>query len=170
MKDERLATLTAKQRLWLEAYLQCLNATEAARRAGYAATNGSLKQLGYKNLNHPKIRPILDDLFEDVVMSATECKARISVQARGDIGDLEEALMERTPAAIVAKAKYLGVSHLIKKISQGPNGITVELRDTQKALELIGKHHKLFTEKHEHSFADMSDKTDDELKELAGRD
>ena len=151
MKDERLEALTDKQRLWVEHYLECLNATEAARRAGYKAKNGNLRHLGYTNLHHEKIRPILDDAFAERVMSESEGKSRVALIARGDIGDLEEALKERTPSAIVAAAKRKGVSHLIKRVSRTQHGITVEVYDGLRALEMILKTHGALTEKHEHS-------------------
>ena len=97
--------LTDKQRVFVEEYLRCWNATEAARRAGYSErwlhTNAS------KLLQDTRIQELIKERLTDVTMSADEVLQRLAQKARGDD------------------------------------------RDTLKALELVGKHHKLFTERHE---------------------
>lgn len=56
---------------------------------------------------------------------------RKSVQARIDL----------------VKAEKAGKLHLLKKVKQTDRGLEVELHDAMDALELIGKHHKLFTDR-----------------------
>ena len=48
--------LTAKQKLFAEAYVACLNATEAARRAGYKGSDNTLAVTGHDNLRKPKFQ------------------------------------------------------------------------------------------------------------------
>jgi phage terminase small subunit len=52
--------LTAKQKVWIEEYLRSLNATDAARRAGYKHPH----TIGSRNLNHPNIRKELQKLMD----------------------------------------------------------------------------------------------------------
>ncbi|MCK4821416.1 terminase small subunit, partial [bacterium] len=52
--------LTDKQKAFVEAYLKTLNATEAARLAGYNATYESLRRIGSQNLTKPKVREEID--------------------------------------------------------------------------------------------------------------
>lgn len=77
-----MARFTDKQRIWLNEYLQCLNATEAARRAGYKHA----KQMGSENLSKPVLRQEIDRRLEAKTMSGKEVLARLDEQARADIG------------------------------------------------------------------------------------
>ena len=43
--------------------------------------------------------------------------------------------------------KLAEFGHLIKSVSNTSHGLTVTLHDAQKALELIGRHYALFTDK-----------------------
>ena len=60
--------LTGKQRLFVEAYVGQArgNATEAARTAGYAGSEGTLAQVGYENLRKPEIRDAVDSLTRTI--------------------------------------------------------------------------------------------------------
>jgi hypothetical protein len=56
-RSARRARLSPKQKLFVEAYLQTLNGTEAARRAGYSDPNGNyakrllkMQKSGLKNI------------------------------------------------------------------------------------------------------------------------
>ena len=117
--------LTGKQRLFVEHYIHCLTATEAARRAGYKQTNGSLRVQGFRNLTNANIKKQIEKRFHEAAMTADECLARIASHAKED-----------KPQAL-------------------------------KALELVGKHHSLFTEKIEHTVSiDVSNLTNDQLEHL----
>ena len=50
--------LTAKQAAFVREYLTSLNATDAARRAGYSKKTAS--EVGYENLRKPQIRDAID--------------------------------------------------------------------------------------------------------------
>jgi hypothetical protein len=52
---------------------------------------------------------------------------------------------------VADKAHQLGLSHLIRKPKQTRYGIDIKLHDAQKALELFGRHHKLFAVRTDHS-------------------
>ena len=79
--------LTNKQQKFVDEYLQCFNATEAARRAGYAKTNGSLRAIGSENLAKPNIAEIIAQHFQASAMSRDEVLMRLGEQARGDMGE-----------------------------------------------------------------------------------
>lgn len=55
--------LTAKQEMFCQEYLKDLNATQAAKRAGYSEI--SCKQQGTENLAHPSIAERLAELMEE---------------------------------------------------------------------------------------------------------
>ena len=47
--------LTDKQKAFINHYIQCWNATEAARRAGYQGNDNTLAVVGHENLSKPNI-------------------------------------------------------------------------------------------------------------------
>ena len=49
--------MTKMQLRFIEEYLECLNATEAARRAGYSPKTAH--QIAYENIRKPHIRRII---------------------------------------------------------------------------------------------------------------
>lgn len=76
--------LTDKQRAFIDFYFVCgFNATEAARRAGYAHPN---KQ-GPALLVNLGIRAEISRRFAEIAMPADEVLARIGEVARADMGD-----------------------------------------------------------------------------------
>ncbi len=147
MSDKQL---TNKQRVFIEEYLQCWNATEAARQAGYK----NPRQMGSENLSKPDISEGIKARLSEKVMSANEVLERLSEQARGDVGDF---------AGVVLTPKDAGdhpQSHLIQRLKtrghrnkDGTVTVTtqIEIYNAQTALQLIGKHYGLFVDKVEHS-------------------
>lgn len=111
-------------------------------------------------------------------MSEAEVIARLSDQARGDMGQF---------AGVRAQTDLAQHPHseLVKKITQHYNQveygtkedrktelkarITLELYGAQKALELLGRHYGIFAadNKHQNLNIDMSDLTDEQLKRIA---
>jgi len=98
-----MGKLTNKRIAFVEHYLACWNASEAARRAGYAhRTEGS------RLLSNADVQAYVKLRLADMQMTADEVLNRLANHARDD-----------------------------------SKGVSL------KALELVGKHHKLFTERHE---------------------
>jgi len=152
--------LTGKQKAFVDAYAQTLNATESARRAGYAGDDNTLAVIGHGNLRNHKIQSAIDELLRGQSLSRDEVLGRLSAHARGDIGDFID------PATLtldIKKAKEAGITHLIKKIKQTITIVTdkdgeerqteifeFELHDPQKALVHLGKAYAMFTDKVAH--------------------
>jgi phage terminase small subunit len=114
-------TLTIKQKLFVYHYVQTRNATKSAELAGYAGDQATLASVGWENLRKPEIKSALDELFASKTLSSAEVLGEISDVARVPIEDLAH------------------------KDNPGP----VEAKDKLKALELLGKHHKLWNEQSE---------------------
>ena len=135
-------SLTKKQRIFIDEYLKCWNATEAARRAGYSEKTA--RAIGCENLTKPDIEAAIKKRLTESAMSAEEVLMRLAEQARGDHAKYT------TSAGIDMKMLVNdGKAHLVKKYVKTPTGTTAEFYDAQAALTLLGKHHKLFTERHE---------------------
>lgn len=198
--DAVLDALLPKQRRFVEEYLVCLNASEAARRAGYA-TKANVQ--GARMLANDSIAAVVEIGFKLHTMPPLEALARLSQQARGSMADflriddeevtltwsllsvpetedgeadiggtvmklasqenvkptdriLHTATIKRAVARLdLLEAGRRGQLGLIKKYGLDDKGkVSIELYDAQAAQQLIGKHHKLFTDKVEHTGAD----------------
>lgn len=146
-------TLTAKQEAFIEHYLTCFNAAEAARRAGYKVA--SARQQGSRLLTNVNIAARVRERIAELKLGADEALVRLAEHARGSmaafvsVDDGGEAVLN------LAKAATLNQLHLVKRIkwkkSVSDFGESVEqeieLYDAQAALVHIGKHHGLFPNK-----------------------
>lgn len=133
--------MTPKQQRFVEEYLIDLNATQAAIRAGYSESTAS--EIGYENLTKPQIAEAIqaamderstrteitaDYVLQSIVSTMERCK-----QAEPVFDRKGDPVMTDTPDGGMARAYTFN-----------PMGVL-------KGAELLGKHLKLFTEKHEHS-------------------
>lgn len=147
--------LTNKQRVFIEEYLKCWNASEAARRVGFKQPNMAGPRLILKD----SIKAAIEVRIAEKAMSADEILQRLADMARGDMGDFLD-IGEMSYSLDLEKAKDLGLTKLIKKVkertimnsnSKGEESevhtLEVELYDAKDALRLLGQHKGLFTEK-----------------------
>ncbi len=95
--------LTRRQQLFAEAYIECGNATEAARRAGYSENTAA--QMGAENLRKPNISEYITRRMraqdEARVASADEVLRFFSSVMRGEVKDqfgLDASLADRLNA------------------------------------------------------------------------
>ena len=133
--------LTAKQQAFVLAYLECRNATEAAKRAGYS--EDSAYQLGYKNMQHPDIKAAIEQHFAATAMTAGEVLALFAEQARAEYGGYITVDAEQNPIVDVAKLIADGKAHLIKSIKYVRGKVNIEFHDPVSARETIARVHGL---------------------------
>lgn len=135
--------LTNKRRVFIEEYLTCWNATEAARRAGYKYPN---KQ-GPRLLVNVGIQAEIQERLEEKKMSADEVLTRLKAQAVTDPTEFidENGIIDWK--ALKEAVKERG-GPLVKKIThyKGKRS-SIELYDAQAALALLGRHHQLFADR-----------------------
>jgi phage terminase small subunit len=120
--------LTQKQRLFVEAYIGPANgnAREAARAAGYSGDDNALSQRAFELMRNPKIAELIGVRVEEAVMRANEVLSELSAIAKADWQNFLE----------------------IRRDNEGePISATLKLADKIKSLELLGKYHKLFSER-----------------------
>lgn len=149
-------SLTLKQRLFVEAYLgeAMGNATEAARLAGYKGNEITLAAVGAENLRKPQISKLLSERVARAAMTADEVLDELTRIAKTDWQQFVDIQTGRNGEVI---------------------GATLQLKDKLKALELLGRYHKLFAERHEHSgpgggpirTVNAQELSDDELAAIA---
>lgn len=159
------ANLTGKQQAFINAYLGVakFNATEAARIAGYEGDDNVLGVTGFENLRNPKIAAEVSRRLNEAALSANEVLHILSMQARGSLADV----LDENGQFNLAVAKERGTDKLLKKLKirrtrrrtkddEEIEEVTheFEIHDPQSAAVHVGKFHKLFTEKHEHTGKD----------------
>lgn len=137
-----MSDLTDKQQVWLEHYLTCWNATEAARKAGYKDPYKS----GYENSKKLYIREEIAARLAAKKMTADEALARLSDIARGDMTDFLAVQRNGLAVLDMNAAERAGKLFLVKKYKETKYGFEVELHDPMRALELIAKHHGVLRE------------------------
>jgi phage terminase small subunit len=124
MKDE----LTQKQRLFVEAFIGPANgnAREAARMAGYSGDDNALSQRGFELVHNPKIGELIGVRVQEAVMRANEVLSELSAIAKADWQNFLEIRLDKEGETVSA---------------------TLKLSDKIKSLELLGKYHKLFSDR-----------------------
>lgn len=147
-----------KQRIFIDEYLKCWNATEAARRAGYSEKTAY--SIGQENLKKPEIKTAIDARIAASRMSADEALQRTADIARGDIGELVDdnglldlrTAREKGLTKLMRKIKQKTITHIGKGETDGDTEITeieFEMYNAQEALRDVLKIHGRFTEKFE---------------------
>ena len=120
-----MASLSEKQKRFADYYVELGDATQAAIKAGYSKR--SAKTIGCENLTKPNLKNYIDERLKELegkrIASATEVMQLLTSAMRGE---LEEEIV-------------VGDGVTIKK--------KIGLKDRIKAAELIGKRHRLFTDK-----------------------
>lgn len=151
--------MTPKQERFVAEYLVDLNATAAAIRAGYEERSAA--QRGYKLLRDPEVQKAIQE---------AQANRAARTQITGDRILRELARIAFADASDYAKVVCMGSAKkagipmqgvrltpteelssdqraAIASIEETQTGIKVRTHDKVKALELLGKHQGLFTEK-----------------------
>lgn len=128
-----MASLTEKQKRFADYYIETGNMTEAAIKAGYSKKTARV--IGQENLLKPAIKNYVDERLKELekkrVASATEVMQLLTSAMRGEL-DEEVVVVESI-------GDYCSEARVVKK--------KIGLKDRIKAAELIGKRHRLFTDK-----------------------
>lgn len=125
--------LTEKQKAFCDFYIETLNATEAALKAGYSKKTA--RKIGSENLTKPDIKKYIDERLKQIeserIAKAEEVLAFLSSSLRGEIDE------------DVVVVEGCGEGQSIARV------VTKQLsaKDRIKAAELLGKRYALFTEK-----------------------
>ena len=127
---KKLETLTAamseKQKAFCDYYITTLNATEAARLAGYSEKTA--RSIGNENLTKPIIKEYIEMRLADMdaarVANANEVMEYLTRVMRGEEKDqfgLDASLQDRTKAAELLGKRYrLFVDKTETELSGGP--------------------------------------------------
>lgn len=146
--------LNDRERAFVEYYFICkFNGTKAAKKAGYSAR--SARQTAAKVLAKPEVRRVIDERLAELKITANEVLARLSDFATGSMDDL----LDESGDLDIVMAKETGSVRFIKRLtitkrfakdgSVSSETTKVEMHDTLAALVHMGRHYKLFTDRHE---------------------
>lgn len=124
-------------------YLKDQNATQAAIRSGYSKKTADVQ--GPRLLGNVRIKAAVEAALGDAAK-----KAGVSVEyVLSNLKEVVERCMQRSPVMI-----RQGKDIVQKVDDQGRSVWEFDSMGANKALENIGKHLKMFTEKHEHTGKD----------------
>lgn len=165
--------LTPEQEIFCIEYLKDFNATRAAKSAGYSEK--SCRQIGSENLSKPYIQVRLRDAMDEVLGDAKDDIKRIidelKMIAFSDIKDViswdnDRDLVDQKTGkkytsfrTVIREASEMGdKSRVIAELSESETELSsnrkVKLYDKLRAIELLGKYYKMFTDKIEHTNPD----------------
>lgn len=138
-----MAKLTEKQKRFVAEYLVDLNATAAAKRAGYKDPNIGRQLITKNNVSAEiaKKREKLQSKLEITQETVLQELAAIAFANGTDFVTVTGAgLLDVKPTSQVSKEKLPAIAG----IKYGQNGIEIKLHDKVRALELLGKHLGVF--------------------------
>lgn len=143
-------TMTPKQKRFCQEYLISLNATEAAIKAGYAKK--SARSIGQENLTKPDIKNYIDEKLQEIedskIMDAKEVMERLTAIGRREVSEHQVVTLRNKTEKWVPTGEG---GALKKMVIESEEAEVVEMptkvSDVNKALELMGKRHALFTDK-----------------------
>lgn len=151
-KEMIKVALTAKQKKFVEEYLIDLNATQAAIRAGYSPDTAY--SVGSENLKKPEIKASIDKAMAERSRRTGISQDRV-IQELARIAFVNPQKVIQTSNASVrqdiSEDDAACIQAVKVKMSESENGSSCErevrLNDKLKALELLGKHLGMFTDK-----------------------
>lgn len=129
--------LTGKQRLFVEAYLQCFNGVEAARRAGYQGDYNVLCVTAHDNLRNPKLAEIIEERLKEFQLTTDQCLALLAAHASFDPGPYLIIEKDKDPAVDLQALKDAGLTGVIRAIVPTRDGTRIEFESRQGAIDKI---------------------------------
>lgn len=147
--------LTDIERRFIDAYFQFnFDLLATMRYIGKADPFGKRNHAisdGRRILTRPEVMQAVAERFESEMMGERELLYRLTVQGRNTHANYLSVDEQGNPKIDLGRMVEEGYGHLVKAIVPTRYGLRIEFMDSQKALELLGKHYKLFTDKVEQS-------------------
>ena len=155
---------TDKQLLFIHWYCIVLNATEAAKRAGYGDPENrvSLASLGSEVLRNPQIRVEIDRRLKESIPSADQVLQRISQRAMVDV----TPYLKDDQTLDVPKLANDGLGHLVTGVKRTREGPEITLTDPQTATKTLARYHRLLRDQVDVTIEDRTTPSRDVLDSL----
>ena len=151
--------LSVMEQAFVEEYIIDFNGARAARAAGYSEKNDAV--IAYQTLRRPHVQAYIGQVIQErtirTQVTADRVVEELAKIAFASIGDY----VEFGPEGVKFKNKDEVDSALISEISEtdtesGGKKKKIKLHDKMKALELLGKHLGMFSEKQVHEVGDST--------------
>ena len=144
-----MAKLTAKQQRFCDEYLIDLNATQAAIRAGYSAKTAY--SIGNENLKKPEIREYIDKRLEEkqkeLIADQDEVMRYLTAVMRREKTESVVVTLSRETSTYVPDENGTMRKQTVKEEVPEIVKIPAQLKDANKAAELLGKAYGMYTDR-----------------------
>ena len=144
--NELKSNLNIKQQKFAEEYIQSGNAKKSAIKAGYSEKTA--ESIGSRLLRNVKVSEYIEglrqEMMDETILTGKDVLFRLSQIAMAQVTERDFLINKQ--------AEYIENENNPEKMQlvYNENVVTVEkppkISDQNKALELLGKHHKLFTD------------------------
>lgn len=145
-----MAKLTDKQKRFVSEYLVDLNATAAAKRAGYSEKTAY--SMGQRLLKNVEIQAAIQKRQERLQnkLDITQEKVLEELAAIAFANGTNFATITQNGCVLLTPTSELSENKkkAVASIKEGKSGVEVKLHDKVRALELLGKHLGVFDSKH----------------------
>jgi phage terminase small subunit len=149
--------LTPRQRRFVEEFLVSMNATDAARRAGYSAR--SANKLGPRLLGQPAVAAAIVAGRQRLTEKAEASAERVvSEYARIAFADIRRVITwSRSGVVTIKPSDELSdddaavIAEVTDQATANGRTVRVKLADKLHALDSLARHLGLFVDRHEHS-------------------
>lgn len=144
-----MAKMTAKQQRFCDEYLIDLNATQAAIRAGYS--ENTARQIGTENLTKPSIREYIDNRLaeknKELIADQDEVMRYLTAVMRREKTDSVVVTLKKETSKYVPDEEGKMRKQTVKEEVPQIVKIPAQLRDSNKAAELLGRAYGIYTDR-----------------------
>lgn len=144
-----MAKLTAKQQRFCDEYLIDLNATQAAIRAGYSKKTA--KQIGQENLTKPDINEYIGKRMaekeKELIADQDEVMRYLTAVMRREKKDSVVVTLQKETSTYVPDADGKMRKRTVKEEVPEIVQIPAQLRDSNKAAELLGRAYGIYSDR-----------------------
>ena len=144
-----MAKLTAKQQRFCDEYLIDLNATQAAIRAGYSEKTAAV--IATENLRKPNISEYIEKRMaekeKELIADQDEVMKYLTAVMRRQLTDSIVVTLNRETSKYVPDENGTMRKQTVKEEIPQIVKIPAQLRDANKAAELLGKAYGIYTDK-----------------------
>ncbi|KXA38883.1 terminase small subunit [Staphylococcus lugdunensis] len=146
-----MSELNPRQEKFVHEYLKTLNVTQSAIKAGYSPQTANVQ--GSRLLKHDKVAKYINEVrnkvIDEGILTANELLHLLSNAAVGDETEIREVVVKRgefqkNPDTDRMNLVYNEHVELVE--------VPIKPSDRLRARDMLGKYHKLFTDKKELSY------------------
>lgn len=140
--------LTPKQERFANEYIKTLNVTQSAIKAGYSPNSAHVtgSRLLRKDKVDEYIKSKKDEIMDDTILSAKETLYLLTQSAIGDETETKEVVVKRSS---FERNPDTGRMNLVYNEHVETVDVPIKTSDRLRARDMLGKYHKLFTDKKE---------------------